>query len=102
MVIIVDHDEISELQMTGRAGSFTSNALHGTSISKKGESMVIDQIETRLVELSSGVGLRNGQANGVSETLTKRSSSDFNSRCILSFWVPGGDAVNLLRNENRP
>ena len=69
MIIIVDHDEIAKLQVASSTGSFTGNAFHSTTISKKRECMVIDQLEAWLVELGSRVGLCNGKAYGVCKTL---------------------------------
>ena len=70
MIIIVDHDEIAKLQVASSAGSFTGNAFHSTTISKKGECMIVDQLEAWLVELGSCMGLCNGKADGVCKPLT--------------------------------
>lgn len=93
MVVVVDHDKISELQVASSAGSFTSNALHRTTISKECEGMVVDQLEARLVELGSCVGLCNRKTDGVCKTLAEGTSSYFYARCILSFGMTGCDAV---------
>ena len=82
--------------MASSAGSFTSNTLHSTTISKECKGMVIDQLETWLVEHGSCVGLCNGKTDGVCKALTKGTSSDFDTRCILSFGMTGGDAINCL------
>ena len=96
MVIIIDHDEISQLQMAGRASSFTGNTLHGTSIAKETVSMIVDQVEPGLVERGSSLGLGDGKTNSIGETLTERPRSHFNSRSILSFWVAWCDTINGL------
>lgn len=41
MVIIVNHNQISQLQMSGKRGSFTSNTFLSTSIAKVTISMVV-------------------------------------------------------------
>ena len=96
MVIIVDHDEISQLQMAGRTSSFAGNALHGTSIAKETVSVIVDQVELGLVEGCSSLGLGNGKTDSVGETLTERPRSHFNARSILGFWMAWGDTINGL------
>ena len=100
VIIIVDHDEISQLQMTGCAGSLTSDTFHRTPIPKKAESVIIDEVESILIELGSRVSLGNCKADGICETLAKRTSSHLNARSILSFRMAGRDAVDLLRSES--
>jgi hypothetical protein len=59
MVIIINHDEVAQLQVTSSTSCFTGNALHSAAISEKGKGMVVDDFEPRLVELGCGVSLRN-------------------------------------------
>lgn len=59
MIIIIDHDEIAQLQMTSSTSSFTGDTLHSTAISKEGKGMVVDQFEPRLVEFSCCMSLCN-------------------------------------------
>ena len=96
MVIIVDHDEISQLQMAGRASCFTGNTLHGTSIAKETISMIVDQVELGLVERCSSLGLGNGKTDSIGETLTERPGSHFNPRSIVSFWMAWCDTIDGL------
>ena len=58
--------------------------------------MVIDQFEAWLVELGSCVGLCDRKTNGVCKTLTEGASSNFDTRCILSFGVTRGDTIYCL------
>ena len=82
--------------MASSTGSFTSNTLHSTTITKKCKGMVINQLKAWLVELGSCVGLCNCKTDGVCKTLTEGTSSDFDTRCILGFGVTRGDAVYCL------
>jgi hypothetical protein len=41
MVIIIDHDQISQLQVTSKGGSFTGNTFLSTSITKVTVGVVI-------------------------------------------------------------
>lgn len=94
MVIVVDHDEVSQLEMTSSTSSFTGNALHRTSITEKAEGVVIYQLEAGFVEFGSSVSLRNRETNCICETLAKRTGGDFDTWCILCFRMSRSDAIN--------
>lgn len=97
MVVIIDGNQIVELQMASRACCLTRNALHEATVAEEGVSVVVDQVETWLVEDSSGVFLRNSQANGVRETLSQRSGGDLNTGSVVRLGVTRSDTVHLLR-----
>lgn len=61
--------------------------------------MVINKFEPRLVEFGSGVSLRNGKADSIGESLTKRASGDLDTWCVLSFGMTGSNTVNALGTE---
>lgn len=82
--------------MTGSASSFAGNTLHSTAISEEAKGVVIDEFEARLVEYGCCVGLCNCETNSIGESLTKRARSNFNTLCILTFWVSRSDAVDFL------
>ena len=82
--------------MASSAGSFTGNALHSATISKECEGMVVDELEARLVELGSRVGLCNCETDGVCKTLTEGTSGNLDTGCILSFGVTWCDAIYCL------
>lgn len=96
MIVIVDHDEVAQLQVTGSTSSFASDALHSTAITEETIGMVIDQLETWLIENGSCMGLGHCKTNGIRESLAEWASSDLDARGILTFWMAGGDAVNSL------
>lgn len=100
VVIVIHHDEISQLQMARRAGSLAGDTFHSTPVSEEAECVIVDKLETRLVEFGSSVSLGNGKANSIGKTLTKRTRGHFDTRCILSFWMSRGDTVNLLKAAN--
>jgi hypothetical protein len=93
VVVIVDGNEVSELQVTGSGGSLASNTLHGAAITEEHVDVVVDQLVAGLVEDGSSVLLSNGETDGIGETLTKRASSDLDTGGL---GVTGGDAVDLL------
>lgn len=96
MVIIIDHDEVSQLQVSCCASSFTRNTFHCTPIAKETKSMIVDYIIPRLVEYRSRVSLGNGKTNRIRETLTQRASCDLYARRIMNFRVARSDAVQSL------
>ena len=55
--------------------------------------MVIDEIETWLIELGSCVGLCNCKTDGIRKTLAEGTSRYFDAGCILSFGVTGCDTI---------
>lgn len=82
MVIIVDANKVTQLQMPSGGGSLRGNTLHETSISEEHEGVVVDQLISRLVIDGSSVGLGNGKTDGIGETLSKGTSGDLNTRSI--------------------
>lgn len=100
MVVVIDGNQVTKLQVAGSGCGFTGNALHGTSISEEHVGVVVDQLETGLVEDGRSMRLRNSKTDGIGETLTERASGDFNSRGVMRFGVAGGDAVELLQAKS--
>lgn len=60
MIVVIDHDQIAQLQMTSGACSFTGNALHSAAVTKDTICMVVDNLEARLIEMSSSLCLSYG------------------------------------------
>ena len=83
--------------MSRCASSFARNALHSTTITKETVCVIVDELETGLVENSSGMSLSNGKTNGIREPLTKRSSSHLDTWRVRDFGVSGSDAIDLLQ-----
>lgn len=99
VVVVVDGNQVAELQVTSHRGSLGGNTLHGTAITEEGVGVVVEQLIAGLVEDTTGVGLGNGQTNGVGETLTQRASGDLDTGGVVGLGVTGGDAVELLRSS---
>ena len=95
LVIIVNANEIPQLQVTRKTGSFTGNALHGAAITKEAVGMIGEEVVTGLVEDGGSVSLGNGQTNGVAETLAQRAGGDFNTGGVISLGVAGSETVEL-------
>jgi hypothetical protein len=61
--------------------------------------VVVDEVETGLVEDSRGVSLGNGQTNGIGDTLAKRTSGDLNTGGVMGLGVTGSPAVDRLQQR---
>ena len=97
VVVVVDGDQFTELQVTGHGSGLGGNTLHSATITEEGVGEVVDELETWLVEGGGGVSLGNGKTNSVGETLTKRTSGDLDTWGVVALWVTWCDAVELLR-----
>jgi hypothetical protein len=95
VVIVVDADEISQLQMASHASGLAGNALHGAAITKEAVGMVVDNVEAILVVDSSSVCLGNGKTDSISKTLAEWAGGDFDTRSVVGFRMAGRDAVYL-------
>jgi hypothetical protein len=82
--------------VTSQRASLAGDALHQATIAEEGVSVVVDKLETVLVEDGAGVSLGNGQTDSVGDTLAKRTSGDLNSGGVVSLGVTGSAAVNRL------
>jgi hypothetical protein len=91
VVVIIDHDEVAELQVTGHGSSLRGDTLHSAAITEEGVCVVVEQLVAGLVENGRGVPLSNRKTDGVGETLTKRTSGDLNTGCVMGLRVTGGD-----------
>jgi len=82
--------------VASHASGFAGNALHGAAVTEKGVGVVVDQVVAGLVENGSGVGLGDGQTDGVGETLAQRARGDLDTGSVVGLGVAGGDAAELL------
>ena len=96
MVVIVDGNQVAQLQVTGSGGSLAGNALHSAAIAEEHVCVVVDEVESGLVEDGCGMRLRNSKTDGIGETLAERASCDLNTGGVVSFGVTRSDAVDLL------
>jgi hypothetical protein len=99
VVVVVDGNQITKLQVTSSRSSLASNALHGAAITEEAVCVVVEQSVSGLVEDATAVGLSNSQTNGVGETLAEGTSGHLNTRGVVSLGVAGSDAVDLLERK---
>jgi hypothetical protein len=96
VVVVVYHDELSELQVTSHGSSLTGYAFHSTTIAKERKRIVVNQLIPWLVEDSRGVPLSNGQTDSVREALAERASSDLYSGSSLRLRMARHNTIDLL------
>lgn len=95
MVVVVDGDQVAKLQVTSGGGSLAGNTLHCTAVTEENKGVVVDEVETRLVENTSSVGLSHGETDCVGEALAQRTGGDLDTGSVVALGVAWGDAVDL-------
>jgi hypothetical protein len=96
VIVVVYHDQLSELQVTSHGSSLTNYAFHGTTIAKERKRIVVNQLIPWLVEDSCGVPLSHSQTDSVREALAERASSDLYSGSSLRLRMARRDTIYLL------
>ena len=95
MVVIIEADEVAKLLMARQTRRLAGNAFHGTAIAEEAVGVIGEQIEARLVEDRGRVGLGNGEADRVGETLAEGARGHLDALGVVDFRVAGRDAVDL-------
>lgn len=93
MVVIVDHDKVSQLQMTCCTCSLAGNTLHCATISEEAVCVVGDQVEARLVEYGGSMSLCDSKADCVGKSLSEWPSRNLNARYFLGLGMTWGSAI---------
>lgn len=94
VVVVVHHDQISQLQMPCQTCSLTGYAFHSAAIPEKAVGMVVEQLEAGLVEHSRCMPLCNGKTDGVAEPLTQRAGCDLDTFGVVGFGVTRRNAID--------
>ena len=69
VVVVIDGDQVAELEVASQRGSLARDTLHQAAIAEEAVGVIVDEVETRLVEDSGGVGLAHGKTNSIRDTL---------------------------------
>lgn len=85
MVIVVNSDQITQLQMTSRRRGLGGNTLHETSVAEEHICVIVDQVIVGLVKNSGCVRLGNCETNGVGKALTERAGGNLYTRGIALY-----------------
>jgi hypothetical protein len=96
VVIVIDSNQVSELQVTSHTGSLRSNALHGTTIAKDHVCVIAEEFKARLVEDSGRMRLGNRKSDGIGKTLAKWAGCNLDSGSVVGFGVARSDTIDLL------
>lgn len=99
LVVVPDGDQVAELEVASERAGLARDTLHQAAIAEEDVGVVVDEVETGLVEDSSGVSLGNGQTNSVGDALTKRASGNLNTRGVMGLGVTGSPAVDRLEQR---
>ena len=95
VVVVVQIDQFAQFQMARQAGGFRGDALHQITVAHDPISKVTDHLESRAVVARGEIGLRDGHADPVAETLTERSRGGFHSGCELTLRMAWRQASPL-------
>lgn len=97
VVVVVDANEVTKLQVTSSRGGLGSDTLHGAPIAEEAVGVVCGDIKAGLIKNGTGVSLSDGKTDSVGKTLSEGTSGDFDTRSIVSLGVAGCDGVERLR-----
>jgi hypothetical protein len=100
VVVVVDHDEVAELQVTSHRCSLGGDTLHSAAITEEGVCVVVEQLVAGLVEDSGRVPLSNGKTDSVGKTLAEGTSGDLDTGGVMGLRVTRSDRVNLLSTSD--
>lgn len=85
VVIIIEGNELTKLQVTSERASLRGNTFLKTAITEDDIGVVVEDLKTRFVVSSSKLSFSSSQTNGIGDTLTKRTSGDLNTFSINTF-----------------
>ncbi len=97
VVAIVDPAKIAELQMAGKRGGLAADPLHHAAVAAQREDVVIEQGETRLVEIPRQPVCGNRHADARCNPLAKRSRCGLDTRGQVVFRMTWAFAVELAK-----
>lgn len=81
--------------MTGNASGLASHTFLKTSITTEDISKVLHDLEPVLVKGGTDMSFGDSETNGVGETLTQRTSGDFDTVSMMVFRVSWGLGIDL-------
>lgn len=95
VVVIVEGDEVSELEVTSERSGLGRDTLLQATVTGEHVCVVGEEGEAVLVEGGSKVSLGDGETDRVGETLTKGTSGDLDTLGVTVFGVTWGLGVEL-------
>src|SRR5579871_1389483 len=97
MILIVQINEFSEMQMSGQRGRFLTNTLHQIAIAADCVGIVIDDLVSRPVVPRGKPSLGDRKAHAVAESLPKRPRGNLHAWRQAALRVTGGFAPPLSK-----
>src|SRR5690606_23835002 len=95
MIVVVEVDNISKLQVTCQGSRFGSNPFHQIAVAADSVYLVVEQIEARLIIVRRQVFLGDGKPNAVSKALAKRAGSNVYAGSQSVLRMAGSFTVQL-------
>jgi hypothetical protein len=86
-VVVVEHDQLAQPERSGHGARFVRNTLHHAAVAREHVRVVINDVESGLVELRGEHLLREGHTYGGGKTLTQRARGRFDPHLELVFGV---------------
>jgi hypothetical protein len=83
VVVIIDGNEVSKLEMASKGGGLSGNTFLSASIAEEDECVVVNEVVSWLVEGGLEVSLSNGNTDSVGKTLSEGTSSDLNTGSVM-------------------
>jgi len=99
VVVVINHDEVTELQMTSSASCLARNALHGAAVAEEAVRVVVYEVVAGLVKDTGSMGLRHRQSYRICETLAQGTSRDFDALGVVSLRMTWANAINFLQED---
>ena len=91
-VVVEQHDQLRQPQMTGEVDRLVADPLHQAAIARERISVVIDQ---RVAKTRVQKPLGERHADGVRNALAERAGRGFDTRRVTIFRMPGGNGTEL-------
>ena len=95
VVVVVEGNQVSELEVTGERGGLGRDTLLQATITGEHVGEVGEEGEAVLVEGGGEVGLGDGETDRVGETLAEGTGGDFDTLGVTRLGVTGGLGVDL-------
>ncbi len=95
VVVVVNPAQVRKSQMSGDRGGFRGNSLHHVAIAANRPDVVVEQLESRTIEICRQPAFGDGHAHAVRDALTERAGGGLDTRGQAVFGMSGRFAADL-------
>ena len=95
VVVVVDPAQVRKFQMPGDRRGFRGNSFHHVAVAANRPDVVVEQLESRTIEMLRQPALGDRHADAVGDALTERAGGGLNARGQAVFGMPGRLAAQL-------